>query len=102
MRRIIEKHFRFSVDENKRLKDLAAKSGLTESAVIRSLLYSVVIKELPNKEFYDSINQIRKVGVNINQIAHIANATGQINVESLNETLDKLNNLILFIMKKYL
>ncbi len=101
-RRTIEKHFRFNADEQRKLKDLSLKSGLTESDVIRTLLDSVIIKEMPTKEFYDAINQIRKVGVNINQIAHVANASGRINEVNLNKYLEQLNYLIVNIMQKYL
>lgn len=101
-KRTIEKHFRFNAEENRKLKDLSIKSGLSESSVIRTLLDSVVIKEMPSKEFFDAINQIRKVGININQIAHIANASGKINSENLDKSLKDLNNLMIDIMKKYL
>lgn len=101
-RRVIEKHFRLNAEENRKLKDLALKSGLSESAVVRSLLDSVIIKEMPTKEFFEAINQIRKVGTNINQIARFANATGKINNENLNRYLRDLDNLMITIMKKYL
>lgn len=101
-RRVIEKHFRFNAEENRKLKDLALKSGLSESAVVRSLLDSVIIKEMPTKEFFEAINQIRKVGTNINQIARFANATGKIDNENLNRYLRDLDNLMIAIMKKYL
>lgn len=101
-RRVIEKHFRFNAEENRKLKDLTLKSGLSESAVVRSLLDSVIIKEMPTKEFFEAINQIRKVGTNINQIARFANATGKINNENLNRYLRDLDNLMITIMKKYL
>ena len=101
-RRVIEKHFRFNAEENRKLKDLALKSGLSESAVVRSLLDSVIIKEMPTKEFFEAINQIRKVGTNINQIARFANATGKIDNENLNRYLRDLDNLMITIMKKYL
>lgn len=101
-RRVIEKHLRFNAEENKKLKDLALKSGLSESAVVRSLLDSVIIKEMPTKEFFEAINQIRRVGTNINQIARFANATGKIDNENLNRYLRDLDNLMITIMKKYL
>lgn len=101
-RRVIEKHFRFNAEENRKLKDLAFKSGLSESAVVRSLLDSVIIKEMPTKEFFEAINQIRKVGTNINQIARFANATGKVDNENLNRYLRDLDNLMITIMKKYL
>lgn len=101
-RRTIDKHFRFDEKENKHLHELSIKSGLTESDIIRTLLIGNEIKELPDKKFYDAINEINKVGVNINQLAKVANTNGDIYYDKLNHNLNYLNEVLERIKEKYL
>ncbi len=92
-RKVINKHYQFTEYEYARLKELTAKSGRKEVDVIRDLILDGDIIEAPGPEFYEAINQIRAVGVNINQIAHIANATGIIDAESYKKEAEKLDRL---------
>lgn len=101
-RRTIDKHIRFDEKENKLLHELSIKSGLTESDVIRTLLKGNEIKELPDKKFYDAINEINKVGVNINQLAKVANTNGDIYYDKLIHNLNYLNKILQQIKNKYL
>ena len=101
-RRTIDKHFRFDEKENKLLHELSLKSGLTESDVIRTLLKGNTIKELPDKKFYEAINEINKIGVNINRLAKIANTTGDIYYNKLNSNFIYLNSILEKIKEKYL
>lgn len=101
-RRTIDKHIRFDEKENKLLHELSIKSGLTESDVIRTLLKGNEIKELPDKKFYDAINEINKIGVNINQLAKVANTNGDIYYDKLIHNLNYLNRILQQIKDKYL
>lgn len=100
--RTIEKHIRLNEIENRKLNDLSNLSGLSKSDVFRSLLDSAVIKELPSKDFYNAINEIHKIGVNINQLTRIANSTGNIYEQELNNNFKKLNTILEKIKDKYL
>ena len=73
-RKTIKKNFWFSYDEDKQLKYLSSILNLSESNTIRKLLYETQIKESPPKEFYDAIDKINKIGVNINQLTRLANS----------------------------
>lgn len=101
-KKVIEKHFRFSIDDDEKLKDLAYKSRLSESEIVRSLITSSIIKEAPPREFYNAINLINKLGVNVNQLAHVANSNGQIYERELRLLSKRLNELIKDLRKKYL
>ena len=55
--------------------------------------------EAPGDNFYNAINEIRKIGVNINQIAHMANATGMVDSAGFREEAEKLDALIIDIRR---
>jgi len=101
-KRTIKKNFWFSYEDDRQLKKLSSSLKLSESNVIRKLLYETQIIETPPKKFYEAINKINKIGVNINQIARIANTTGNIYTYQLNKELIELHNLIDLIKEKYL
>ncbi len=95
--RTIKKNFWFSYAEDKQLKYLSSILNLSEANTIRKLLYETQVKQCPTKEFYEAIDKINKIGININQLARIANSTGKIYEEKLNQQfneLEKLRNVI--------
>lgn len=100
--RTIKKNFWFSYEDDRQLKKLSSSLKLSEANVIRKLLYETYVKEKPPKSFYDAINKINKIGVNINQLTKVANATGNIYSHQLNKEFEELQNLIDVIRKKYL
>ncbi len=101
-RKTIKKNFWFSYDEDRQLKYLSSILNLSESNTIRKLLYETQVKECPPKEFYDAIDKINKIGVNINQLARIANSTGSIYEEQLNQQFNELEKLKNNIYNKYI
>lgn len=101
-KRIIDKHFRLSEKENNLLQDLSRKTHLSENEVIVSSLTSIILKEAPPRSFYIDLEKMNKIGININQIARIANQTGVIMNNKLVESANNLDELIIDIRKKYL
>ena len=101
-RKTIKKNFWFSYDEDKQLKYLSSILNLSESNTIRKLLYETQVKECPPKEFYEAIDKINKIGININQLARIANSTGSIYEDKLNQQFEELERLKNNIYKKYI
>ena len=101
-RKTIKKNFWFSYDEDRQLKYLSSILNLSESNTIRKLLYETQIKESPPKEFYDAIDKINKIGVNINQLTRLANSTGSIYEEKLNQEFLELEKLKNSIFEKYI
>ena len=101
-KRSIDKHFRFTEKENNLIQDLARKTHLSENEVVVTSLSSIILKEAPSRSFYYDLEKINKIGVNINQIAKVANQTGVIMSNKLYECIDGLDELVNDLRKKYL
>lgn len=94
-KKMVNKHFELTEYENKCLRELVVKSGNgNEVNVIRDLILGSEIVEAPGQEFYDAMREIRKIGTNINQIAHMANATGMVDDKAFVKEAEKLDELI--------
>ena len=95
------KHYftlRLSDDEYRKLTELAEKAGVTYSTVIRKLILGEEIKERPDVDFLEFRQAVDHIGVNINQIAHWANANGGITAEQFEEA-KKLLSDVRFMIK---
>lgn len=101
-KRYCDKHVMFYPEEIDRLNELSRLTGLSANEVIRSSLNNIVFKEAPPKEFYDLLNKINNIGININQIAHIANSTGEIYYDTLKAYYYQIEKFIDEVRKKYL
>jgi ferritin len=60
------------------------------------------IKEKPDEKFYDTLEQLRGIATNINQIVRVANQTRTIDVNSLKEFEKDVKDIISDLRKKYL
>ncbi len=100
--RTVKKNFWLNHAEDRQLKDLSSLLNLSEADTFRKLLYETYVKANPPKEFYDAIDKINKIGVNINQLTKIANSTNKIYVYDLNKQFNELNSLVENIKEKYL
>ena len=74
-----------SNDELEKLSTQAAKCGLSRAAFLRQLICGFQPKELPPPDFYPMMRQLYYCGNNLNQIAHLANATGKITEDQWKE-----------------
>ena len=97
-----EFHFKLSKKEMLDLEKKSIASGLSKGEVCRLALKTQVLKSNPPKEFYDSLNKVNKLGVNINQLAKIANTNGEIYYDDLNVYYSSIDKLIKDIRNKYL
>lgn len=100
--RQIKKQYYLNEEENEILKNKCLLTGYNEGSLIRSLLIGFKPKEKPPIEFYNAIKEIRKIGININQIALIANSTNKIDLIKLEFVLNELNDIIKELKNKYL
>ena len=89
--RNLEFHIRLNDIENDKLEEMSLKSKKTKSEVIRNLILEKEIKEKPGYEFYQVMNQLSKIGVNLNQIAYRANKNNDINEEYYKELANGKN-----------
>jgi bacterial mobilization protein MobC len=101
-KRDIKKQVWLNETENKRLKENAKKTGLNESAYLRSLIMGYKPKEQPNEKFYEDMNQLRGISINLNQIARKANSLGLVDAPFYRKTYNKLNEFMQHIKKEYL
>lgn len=95
--RPIPKRFDVNDYEAELLAIKSKQCGLKEGQYIRELITGHGPKEAPGREFYEAMNNINKIGVNINQIAAVANTTGVIDTEWLKVLADELNRQMLEI-----
>lgn len=100
--RNIKKQVWLNKEEATLLKKRAKKCGLQEGVLLRNLIVRFEPKEKPDERFYDALKNLRQMGNNINQIAHRANATGDIDKDFYNQEAIKWNKFILDIKKQFL
>lgn len=101
-RRNIKKQVWLNREEASQLKKMAKKVGLNEATLIRNLILGFKPKEKPDERFYEAMREIRKIGNNLNQIAKKANYLNYIDTMMYSEEVNKLNNFIISIKKKFL
>lgn len=101
-KRTVLKQVWLSREEHTRLRLKAINVGLSESSLIRCLINDFEPKEKPPPEFYEFINEINRIGTNINQIAHVANMTEKIDVYRYEDNIKDLKKIIKLIKEKYL
>lgn len=103
---VVEKHFKITVEQETRLKEIAKRCGLSESAYLRMLIEE---KKLVDQGTFIMLKnlqyEIHKIGVNINQITRSINAGFYSDndkdrlfgyLSGLNEQFQKVQQSILF------
>ena len=101
-KRNIRLMIRLNEKENILLIDKVRKSGLSKEAYIRYLISGYIPMEKPSQDFFDMIDQLRRIGNNINQLVMIANKTGSIDIARYKSDIAELNKNILEIREKVL
>lgn len=101
-RRTIKKSFYLSEEENRLLKEKCFGGFISESSFFRMCILNKEIKEKPDEKFYDTLEQLRGIATNINQIARVANQTRAIDVDSLKDFEQEVKDIITDLRKKYL
>lgn len=101
-RKVIKKNFWLSFEEDEQLKKLSKLLNMSEADTFRKLLFETTVKVAPPKEFYEAIEKMNKIGVNINQLTKVANTNGSIYSYELNKQFDYLNEMIEKIKDKYI
>ena len=77
---------RLTTQEKNHLDKQARLAGIKTEPFVRNLIAGSNIRERPAEYWGEMIRQLSAIGNNINQIAHIANATEYIDVDQLQET----------------
>ena len=79
---------RFNANELETIRHKAKQSGMRLTSFIRTAVIGTKIKEAPPADYYSLIQEVRKVGININQIQKKANALGFIDMSMLKKALE--------------
>lgn len=80
-----------------KLDKLAEQSGQSRSAVVRHLIDGATIREMPPLEYHTLLAELRRIGTNLNQIAHTANSTGQIDTSAYTDNAEELRRVVFTI-----
>lgn len=65
-------------DELKHIDACVTSAKMSRSQYTRMLYSKVIPRTCPSKELLEVLDQLRRIGVNINQIAYVANKTNSI------------------------
>ena len=90
MNRIFNEHVRLDQDEENELLRLCETLRCSKSDVFRRLIKYKVVYGKPPLEFGKLIAELRRIGVNLNQLARSVNANGFFNAAELRQALDDL------------
>ena len=69
---------RLNEAEHKKLQELCKQTGLGSTRLLRQLITETEIKAPPTPELRELIRAVDRIGNNLNQLAHRANAVGLI------------------------
>lgn len=86
-RRTTQISVRLTKSEKAHLEQQARLAGMKMEPFIRSLIDGCKIRERPPEYWGELIRQLSAIGNNINQIAHVANATYEVPIPAMEETL---------------
>lgn len=88
--------------EYKKLVDDAKKENTTISAHIRKLILGAKLKEKPGIEFYNVMNEMSRIGNNLNQIAKKTNELNIVDKEQYKILADEWKEFSKQVKKKFL
>ena len=74
-----KKLLRLNQSERNRLLYLSKSTGLNQEQVLRKALMNAPLLERPTADYLKMSYQISALGNNLNQLAHVANASGNAN-----------------------
>lgn len=93
---------RLNSEEEKYLEELAERTCLSKSALVRLLILGYKPKEKPDDDFYSLLREMYAIGNNLNQLVAKAHSLGFAEKEKIDNVLRKHNKLIVDIEEKYL
>ena len=93
---------RLNDEELTHLNGMVKKVQVSREAFIRNLINGCVLCERPSHDFFSIIEQLRRIGNNLNQLVMIAHKTGSIDIIRYKRDIAELNENILEIRKKVL
>ena len=101
-KRNIRKDIMLNEIENDKLISDCKKANISYGEYFRRLLMEKEIKEKPDREFYEVMKQLSKIGVNLNQIAYKANSTNNIDKDYYKKETEMWHKFAREVKKKFL
>lgn len=95
-------HICLTDDELAHVNELAKLSGLSREAYTRMLYKNLVPRPCPSTELLECIQQLRRIGNNINQIAFVANVTSNVEANYFKNCFKELQKEIYTIKSIYI
>ena len=89
---------RLNDNEHERFMRIVKKSGLSQSAYLRSLINGYIPTDLPPPDYYKMMNELRAIGNNMNQIAQKAHVLNVIDSKRYDEGFAVLKEAIIEIV----
>lgn len=93
---------KLSYDEEEKLKADSLRANLTKSEYVRRLIMNCKLKEKPDDRFYEVMRELTRMGNNLNQIAHVANYSKDIDKNFYNAEAKKWNKFMNQVKEEYL
>lgn len=87
-------------DEYERFLSSVHLCGMTQQAYLYNLVQNRLPQPKPTQDFFEMIDQLRKIGNNLNQLVMIAHKTGSIDIVRYKKDIEKLNKSILQIREQ--
>jgi hypothetical protein len=97
-KRIHQVKVRLTDSEHTAFKRAVSASGIKQSAYLRHIIAGRVPQPKPPPDVYELLKELRMIGRNINQLAAVANASGSVALDRLEEIDSRLDETILGIM----
>ena len=85
---------RLSEGELAHLKKIVSESGWSQEAYLRALIEGAVPAPRPPPDYRSMAGELRRIGVNLNQIARVANATGSVDAAAYGEAARRLDEAV--------
>ena len=83
--------------EAERFNRLVARSGLPREVYLRHVINGLVPTDLPPPDYFTMMNELHRIGVNLNQIAQKAHGINVLDVKRYDENADALQAVIVKI-----
>lgn len=100
--RTIKKQVWLNENEEKLLKEKCYNGLISESDFFRSCITDKTLKEKPDEEFYNILQNLNKIGTNINQVAKKANTYGIVDNYKFDKYYKEILDMKLRLEGKYL
>ena len=85
---------RLSKDEHQHLIKLVKKSGVSQEVYIRHLINGLVPNDAPPPDYYSMMQELHKIGGNLNQIALKAHTLGVVDIARYDSACRELEQAV--------